>query len=360
MADAFDPGTIARVLIRAPNWLGDTIMALPAIAAVRRTFPRSTVAVAAQPFLAPLFEEGTSVSPDEVLRVERSTELSIVRGGRFDLVILLPNSFRSAWVARRAGIPHRWGASSAARNWLLTRRARVTRTGLHQSTRYLDLMRALDISPAHGIGQITDVPHVAVTPSTRERAVDLLSRNRLEPSATIVGMAPGAAYGHAKRWPPRRVAELAGRLGERGVVCVLVGAAGDRDAGREIESALPASARVVNLIGRTDLRLLAGVLERCRAFVSNDSGAMHLAAAVGVPVAALFGPTDERVTAPLGDHDVIVHQVFCRPCMLRDCPIDHRCMKRISVDTVFDAVVRRLDASRGARRAASGVRPRER
>ncbi len=104
------------------------------------------------------------------------------------------------------------------------------------------------------------------------------------PSATLVGIAPGAAYGHAKRWPPRRVAELTGRLGDRGATCVLVGAGGDRDAGREIESALPAAARVVNLIGRTDLRLLTGVLERCQTFVSNDSGAMHLAAAVGVPV----------------------------------------------------------------------------
>ena len=107
---------------------------------------------------------------------------------------------------------------------------------------------------------------------------------------------------------------------------------------------LPPGSRVFNVIGRTDLRLFAGLLASCRAFVSNDSGAMHLAAAAGVPVVAIFGPTDERVTAPLGNHDVIVHQVFCRPCMLRDCPIDHRCMRRISVDTVFDAVTRRLAA----------------
>jgi heptosyltransferase-2 len=96
------------------------------------------------------------------------------------------------------------------------------------------------------------------------------------------------------------------------------------------------------MIGRTDLRLLVGLLAECHAFVSNDSGAMHLAAAAGVPVTAIFGPTDERATAPLGDHDVIIHQVFCRPCMLRDCPIDHRCMRGVSVDAVFDAVTRRL------------------
>jgi heptosyltransferase-2 len=131
---------------------------------------------------------------------------------------------------------------------------------------------------------------------------------------------------------------------ERGAIAVLVGADGDRAAGREIESALPPGVTVVNLIGRTDLRLLAGVLARCAVFVSNDSGAMHLAAAVGVPVVAIFGPTDERITAPLGDHDVLLRPVFCRPCMLRDCPIDHRCMTRISADAVFDAVSKRLAA----------------
>ena len=130
---------------------------------------------------------------------------------------------------------------------------------------------------------------------------------------------------------------------ERGVRAVLVGAGGDREAGRAIESTLPSNSGVVNLIGRTDLRLLMGVIRACRAFVSNDSGAMHLAAALGVPVTAIFGPTNERATAPLGDHDVILRQVFCRPCMLRECPIDHRCMKRISEEDVYGAVTRRMD-----------------
>ena len=109
-----------------------------------------------------------------------------------------------------------------------------------------------------------------------------------------------------------------------------------------LSQALPPDVPILNLIGRTDLRLLIGVLARCRAFVSNDSGAMHLAAAAGVPVTAIFGPTNERATAPLGEHDVLLEPVFCRPCMLRECPIDHRCMKRISPDAVFASVARRL------------------
>jgi heptosyltransferase-2 len=131
---------------------------------------------------------------------------------------------------------------------------------------------------------------------------------------------------------------------------VIVGAAHDRDAGRAVESWLRAHApdalpRVLDLVGRTSLGALAGVAERCAVFVTNDSGAMHVAAAVGRPVVALFGPTDERATHPIGVHEVLTESVFCRPCHLRDCPIDHRCMKRIGADRVFDAVARYLGAA---------------
>lgn len=338
--EAFDPGTVTRVVVRAPNWLGDAVMALPAMAAVRRTFPRSTLVVAALPSITPIFGEVTSAAPDEVIEVEPRGEAVTLRQGRFDLAILLPNSFRSAWVAKRAGIPHRWGIAASGRRMLLTRPVRAVQGKVHQAARYLGLMESL------GITGSDDVPRISVTPPTAARARHLLSTYGIDPSTKLAGFAPGAAYGHAKRWPPARVAQVIARLNERGATCLLVGTADDRDAGREIESALPGSARVVNLIGRTDLRLLAGVVERCQVFVSNDSGAMHLAAALGVPVVAIFGPTDERVTAPLGNHDILVEQVFCRPCMLRDCPIDHRCMKRISVDRVFAASADRLRMDR--------------
>ena len=244
---------------------------------------------------------------------------------------------------------------------------------MHQSEYYLQLVRELGLAPL-GQGLKTLAPHqtgdsrtrrrrppqseprvfrprgtpanIRITPATRARTDAFLAQLGVDRSTPLVGLAPGAAYGHAKRWPPQRVAELVARLTAGGATCLLVGAEGDRSAGREIESVLPPGSRVVNVIGRTDLRLFAGLLASCHAFVSNDSGAMHLAAAAGVPVAAIFGPTDERVTAPLGNHDVIIHQVFCRPCMLRDCPIDHRCMRGISVDTVSirtPSCTRRLD-----------------
>jgi heptosyltransferase-2 len=328
---------IDRLLIRAPNWLGDAVMAIPAMAAVRARFRQAHLTIAAIPAVAPLFLEDTDAAPDKVLTVEAKSEVRALGEGRFDAALILPNSFRSAWNHRRAGIRERWGYAANLRSPLLTRAVSRPQARLHQSVYYLDLVKGLDIEAAEVL------PRIRITPDTRARVARLLEPYRVAADAPLVGVAPGAAYGHAKRWPPARVAELAGRLGERGAICVLVGASGDRDAGREIESSLPAPARIANLIGRTDLRQLAGLLAACHAFVSNDSGAMHLAAAAGVPVAALFGPTDERVTAPLGDHDVLIHQVFCRPCMLRDCPIDHRCMKGITVDAVFGAVSRRLD-----------------
>jgi heptosyltransferase-2 len=332
------PNSPQRLVVRAPNWLGDAVMALPALESLRAAMPAAHVTIAAIGSIAPMFEEDTSAAPDAVLTIgDRANEAKLLAAGSFDAALLLPNSLRSAWDARRAGIPERWGMSGTLRRALLTRGAGRPGRKVHQSDYYLALVRGL------GFEARASVPRISVRPHTASRVDVLFSRHGIEPAARIVGFAPGAAYGHAKRWPTSRVAHVIERIArERLATCVLVGAAGDRDAGREIESALPEGVRVVNLIGQTDLRQLIGVLARCAAFVSNDSGAMHLAAALGVPVTAIFGPTDERVTAPLGNHDVLVHQVFCRPCMLRDCPIDHRCMKGITADAVFAAVSARL------------------
>ncbi len=338
---------IGRILIRAPNPLGDAIMALPAMAALRAAFPDAQLIVAAVPAVAPLFQEITQVAPNQVVVADKRREAAQLREAQADAAVLFTNSFRTAWVARQAGIGQRWGYRAYGRSLLLTRAIGRPRRRVHQSEYYQHLVRELGFAAPGSLDPGEHPrPAIQITEATRARVDAFLQTLGADRSGPLVGFAPGAAYGHAKRWPPDRVAGVVSRLHARGVTCVLVGAGGDRDAGREIESSLPSGSRVVNVIGRTDLRLLAGLLAACRVFVSNDSGAMHLAAAVGVPVAAIFGPTDERVTAPLGDHDVIAQQVFCRPCMLRDCPIDHRCMRRVTVEMVFDTVVRRLDAAR--------------
>ena len=338
-----------RVLVRTPNWLGDVVMALPALAALRAHFPGATLAVAGPGPLAPLLAVVPGV--DEVVGVTRggrgarSSETEALRCGGFDLAVLLPNSFGSAWTARRAGIPERWGFAGQWRRALLTRAVPSPRrrVPLHQVDRYLELVGGLGIEP------VAAEPRLEAPASMRARARELLSPAGGGEGRPLVGIAPGAAYGHAKRWPPARYARVAARLiREHGARVVLLGSPHDRDAGHAIESTLGAGAGrspgVLNLIGRTGLSELIGLLAACRTLIAGDSGAMHLAAALGVPVTAMFGPTDERLTAPIGGHAVLTHPVWCRPCFFRDCPIDHRCMTRISEAEVLQAAGRPLAA----------------
>jgi heptosyltransferase-2 len=259
-----------------------------------------------------------------------------LRNERFELALLLPNSFQSAFSASRAGIAARWGYRTDWRAPLLTR-AIAPPKDVHQIEYYRHLVHALGFpnGPAE--------PAIAVQGHARAAGLDALTGAGWDGRAPLVAVAPGAAYGGAKRWPPDYFGELARSLGTDGIVPVLVGSAADRPTGEELEAACGRGSRLVNLIGRTDLSTLAGVLVHCRALVSNDSGAMHLAAAVGVPVTAIFGPTNDRATRPYGDaHVVLTNQVWCRPCMLRECPLDHGCMRGIQARDVLDAVRRTL------------------
>lgn len=338
---------MTRVVVRAPNWLGDAVLALPAMCALRQHLPEASLTVAAPAGVAPLFREETGVRPDAVLVMPSSQReaVKVLREGRFDLGVLFPNSFRSAWTLRRAGVSERWGFARGARGFLLTRQSRGRPAGGHHADYYRGLVRGL------GIECDDRPPALAASAASRQSAAVLLSRAGVTSDARLVGIAPGAAYGQAKQWPPARMAEVITRLvRERDITCVIVGAPHDRLAAREIESWLRSHApdtrpRVLDFVGRTDLGSLVGLAAMCRVFVSNDSGAMHVAAALARPVISMFGPTDERATRPLGTGDVLTADVFCRPCHLRDCPIDHRCMKRIGVETVFDAVSRHLRLS---------------
>lgn len=344
------PGdAVSRLVVRPPNWLGDAVLALPALGAIRRAWPDAHLSVAAAPGLAPIFREISDVAPDALIELPKGTRdaAAALRQGRFDLGLLFPNSFRSAWQFWRAGIPARWGYATAARGSLLTRRAALPppASRRHQADYYGGLVRAF------GIACDDAPPRLAASAASLERARALLVQQGAPLDRPLVGVAPGAAYGQAKQWPAARMAELCARLvREHDAAILLVGAVHDRPVAREIESWCRANApavlpRLIDLVGRTSLGTLVGIASHTAAFVSNDSGAMHVAAAVGRPVIAIFGPTDERATGPLGDHDVIVEPVFCRPCLLRDCPIDHRCMKRIAVASVFQAVSARLAVS---------------
>jgi heptosyltransferase II len=338
---------MTRIVVRAPNWLGDIVMAMPAIAAVRAAQPAAHLAVAAP---AP-FADVCAAMPgvDAVVPLAGSgiralgAHVTALAAARADLAILLTNSYASALAAQRAGILERWGYRRDLRGRLLTRAvpvrakkaAPVEPGGPHHSAYYLRLMASLGMPPVDGPVALT-VPAAAA-----ERAAALLAERGVAAGESVVGFAPGAAYGSAKRWPPERVAEAIARLAGRGVRAVLVGAGGDREIAAAIGTALDPAGRgsLVDLVGATDVATLMAVLARCAVVVANDSGAMHVASAVGRPVVAIFGPTDERATAPMGPHALVRHDVWCRPCLLRACPIDHRCLRGVAAADVAAAVV---------------------
>ena len=263
-------------------------------------------------------------------------------GREVDAAILLPNSFRAAVAAARAGIPERWGYRTDWRAMLLTRAIDRAPAGLHQVDYYRHLVRAL------GFPNGPEAPRLEVSPAIRAAAARTLEQAGWDGQRPLVALAPGAAYGGAKRWPPESFAALARTLAADGMRPVLIGSAADTSGGSAIESALGDPTVALNLIGKTDVPTLAGVLAASRMLVANDSGALHLAAAVGTPVTAMFGPTDDRVTAPRPGHPspsaavVLTHPVWCRPCGLRECPLDHACMRGIGVDAAVTAAMRVL------------------
>jgi heptosyltransferase II len=332
----------ARLVVLAPNWLGDAVMALPLFTDLRRAWPECLVTVAARAAVAPLYRMVGGVADVITLegRAGRNalttwrTNARRLADGQFDAVLLLPNSFVSAWMAKRAGIPERWGFARDLRGRLLTVAVARPPGHVHQAEYYQALGLAL------GIGAGDRFARVTLQETDLARARDLLTAHDAGGEQRFVVFAPGAAYGRAKQWLPERFAELAHLLGRAGIKTALVGATSDEDACADIARRAPA----INLAGQTDLSTLAALFALSAGVVANDSGAMHLASAVGARVVALFGPTDHRKTSPLrADANavpatVIATNVWCRPCMLRECPIDHRCMTGITAAAVFAAL----------------------
>ena len=333
-----------RLVVVAPNWLGDAVMALPLIADIHREWPEAHLTIAGRGSVAALFEMVDEVDDVIALKgrggvgaiVAAKRNARTLAAGAFDAALLLPNSFLSAWIAARASIPERWGYRSDWRGRLLTRALPRPRRPVHQAEYYQTIAAELGLVPGPRYARIT------VSEKGRRHAEALLAVAGIE-ADTFVAMAPGAAYGRAKQWLPERFAELATFLAnERQIRTVLVGARADSSVCRDIASRVGGA---VDLSDRTDLPSLAGVFARAQAVVANDSGAMHLAAATGTHVVAIFGPTNEKKTAPLNaaperkPATIVATDVWCRPCMLRECPIDHRCMTGISARAVFEQIL---------------------
>jgi heptosyltransferase-2 len=322
-----------RILIRSTNWLGDSIISAAAVRAIKRGRPDAHVTIAAPAKVAPVWNLIPEV--DQVLALRgRGSVFAVGKFLRaqkpFDAAILFPNSLRTALEVWLAGIPRRVGFRGHHRSWLLSQIVpdRAKRGPIqHQVHHYLHLARQ--------IGAETDsitLPVIQPTNGTED--------------VMKIGLCPGAEYGPAKRWLPERFAEVAAAVSSQiPAQWILFGTAADLDTGNVIATAL--GGNVVNRIGKTTLDQLVDELRECRLLLTNDTGTMHLATLLGVPVVAVFGSTEDRLTGPLGSgHVVIRHHVECSPCFLRECPIDFRCMKAVTSEEVTAAVLAKLQESR--------------
>ncbi|WP_447979701.1 lipopolysaccharide heptosyltransferase II [Candidatus Nitrospira bockiana] len=343
---------VRRILIRATNWVGDAVLTEPALSALHAALPDAELTLLARPAVAELFTAHPALS--RILFYDhrgRHARLSgkwtlagELRRYRFDLAVLFQNAFEAALLAFLAGVPRRYGYATDGRRLLLTQAVPVAPPTLvkHQIHYYLDLLRLLGIEP------VARAPRLYVTREEEAEAERRLAEAGADPRDLLIGLNPGSTYGSAKRWLPERFAQTADRLAaDVGARVVIVGAPGEESLGQAIAASMTSSPIVLS--GRTSIRQLMAVIRRCRLFLTNDTGPMHIAAAFGVPVVAVFGPTDTRTTAPYGeDHAIVRQPVECSPCLLRECPIDHRCMTRISVDQVYSTASEKLRGQRSA------------
>ena len=311
-----------RILIRGSNWLGDSVISIPAVRAIKRGRPDAHLTVLTPEKIAAVWRLVPEI--DEVISLGKK---SLWQAGglirslpRFDAGIVFPNSFRVAFELWLAGVPRRVGYAGHGRRWLLNQIVRQPqRQGPppHQAEHYLDITRSLGVDAAAG--------EIAVAPLPRATA-----------PADRIGLCPGAEYGPAKRWLPERFAAVAAATDRQ---WVLFGTAKDAAIGAEIAAAL--GEHCLNLIGQTTLEQLIEELRKCRLLLTNDTGTMHLATLLGIPVVAVFGSTEPSLTGPLGrGNHVVRHQVECSPCFLRKCPLDFRCMKAVTVEEVLEIVNR--------------------
>jgi heptosyltransferase-2 len=335
---------MSRVVVRATNWLGDAVMSLPAIRAIRGVFPHAHLAVVARPWVADLY--GRERVIDRVIpyteggwRVKREFGARL-RDERFDAAILLQNAFDAALITWMAGIPERIGYRRDGRRLLLTRAIPVPEAGdipRHERFYYLELLRRA--------GMIESLPpsqEIRLDFSDAAREAGTAHLRALGMEGPVVGISPGAAYGNAKRWLPERFAEAGARLG---MPAVIFGSAAERPLCEEVAAGLRrAGTETRNLAGETTLREFLDFAAACRVFLTNDSGAMHVASALGVPTVTVFGATDDTTTGPTGPWARVVREhAECSPCLLRECPIDHRCMTRLTADRVAATALELID-----------------
>lgn len=333
-----DPA-IKKVLVRAPNWIGDAVMSLPALDAIKALYPSAQVYVLAKTRTMPIFENNPSVAGiieygkehgGFTGRLKLSGEL---KKHRFDLAILFQNAFDAALISFLSRIPERAGYARDLRSGLLTKAIPVTEEikQKHQAYYYLNIVERLG-----GRAPKTVIPKLHISEDEARWARGFIKEKGLE-GKPLFGAAPGASYGPAKRWAPERFAEVLNRLkDERNGAALVFGGPEDKEASAAAASLVPGA---IDLSGRLTLRQSIALASCFKAIITNDSGPMHISAALGVPTIAIFGSTEDSLTGPLGERVAVLRKkIDCSPCFDRECRFGHyRCLTSIEAEDVIEA-----------------------
>jgi heptosyltransferase II len=352
-------GQPKRILIRGTNWVGDSIIAIPAMRAIRNLYPKAHIALLVRPWVKDIYAEADFV--DEILEYDKTGRhkgfsgflrlISEIKARRFDLAILLQNAFEAALIAWCARIPQRIGYARDGRGVLLTGACAIDPDvrHVHQAHYYLAMLSAAGLLESR-LWERKDYElsiDLGIRDRDRAAASSMLREMGVGDGEPIVGINPGAFYGEAKCWFPERFAGVADTLADQYQARIVIfGSATDLRTAELVASKMQRPSII--LAGQTTLGELMALLKRCTLLITNDSGPMHLAAALDVPQLAIFGSTSEVATGPLSRTAVVIkHQVDCNPCFLRKCPTDFRCMKGITVERVIEAARTVLEASIG-------------
>jgi heptosyltransferase-2 len=353
-----ETSAVRKILIRGVNWVGDAVLSIPAMRAVRRLFPEAHITLLATPWVSPVYSEVEYL--DEILEYEKNgihkgwaglgRLAADLKQRRFDMAILLQNAFEAALLTWRARIPLRIGYARDGRSLLLTHPCKIDSgvRQVHQVYYYLGILSGLGLIAPKPWEQ-SELPtstSIGIRKADRNAAISMLRANGIQEGDVVVSINPGAFYGEAKRWLPDRYAAVADALANRhGARIIILGAPNDMETVRTVAANM--SSHPVILAGQTTLGQLMGLLKESDLLITNDSGPMHLAAALDVPQLAIFGSTSEVATGPLSNNaTVIKHTVDCNPCFLRKCPTDFHCMKEIAVAQVLEAADRILEKNR--------------
>jgi heptosyltransferase-2 len=349
-------GAIRKILIRGTNWIGDAVISIPAMREIRRIFPRAHISLLVRPWVREIYSSVEFV--DEILEYDKTgihrgwrgfhSLVSDLKGRGFDMAILLQNAFEAALIAWLARIPNRIGYARDGRGPLLTGACKIDPAvrRVHQAHYYLGILSAMGWLEQR-LWERSDYPlpiQVKVRDVDAAAAAEMLLSAGIDERETLIGINPGAFYGAAKRWFPDRYAAVADTLAMQYKARVIVfGSQSDLRVAEEVAANMQYPP--VMLTGRTTLGQLMALIKRCRLLITNDSGPMHLAAALDVPQIAIFGSTSEIATGPLSRNAVVIKKpVDCSPCFLRECPTDFRCMKEVTATQVLEEARRVLDS----------------